>query len=568
MAEDTAKAKTKPSNPIMLALDGLGDLPWLRQVGLMVGLAASVAIGFGVVLWSKEPNFQPLYSDVTTLEASELSAMLQRENIEFKVDTGNGMVLVRADKIDEARLLLAREGFPTGNAMGYELLDKEQSFGTSQFMEKTRYFRSIEGELAKTISSLTPVRNARVHLAIPKRSVFINDKRKPSASVFLELYPTRSLEKDQVAAIVHLVASSVPEMSAKDVTVVDQRGRLLSESSDSSEMAHAAKQLDYQRNVEQEYISRVQDLLEPLVGSESFKVQVTADIDFNVVEQTAELYNPDLPALRSEQTLNEKSSAAGPMGIPGALSNQPPGAAAVPEKATGAAGGATTTSTSESPGNQRAQATRNYELDRTISHTRRQVGAIKRLSVAVVLDDKWQNPAPGAAPGTQPSRVSLTEAELERITLLVKDAVGFAASRGDSVSVINQPFHPQQLEAIPELPIWQQPWFMELARQGAGFLVVIILIFGVLRPILKGLAQNRKEESVDSLETALASVGADGVLGGGFDGADVTFAGGANNPLLPGPDASFDQHIDAIKALVAEDPRRVAQVVKNWIETG
>lgn len=568
MAEDTAKLKTKPSNPIMSALDGLGELPWLRQVGLMVGLAASVAIGFGVVLWSKEPNFQPLYSDVTTLEASELSAMLQRENIEFKVDTGNGMVLVRADKIDEARLLLAREGFPTGNAMGYELLDKEQSFGTSQFMEKTRYFRSIEGELAKTISSLTPVRNARVHLAIPKRTVFINDKRKPSASVFLELYPTRSLEKDQVAAIVHLVASSVPEMSAKDVTVVDQRGRLLSESSESSEMAYAAKQLDYQRNVEQEYIARVQDLLEPLVGAENFKVQVTADIDFNVVEQTAELYNPDLPALRSEQTLSEKSSAAGPMGIPGALSNQPPGAASVPEKATGGAGAGAATSTSEAPGNQRAQATRNYELDRTISHTRRQVGAIKRLSVAVVLDDKWQNPAPGAAPGTQPSRVSLTEAELERITMLVKDSVGFTASRGDSVSVINQPFHPTQLEAIPELPIWQQPWFMELARQGAGFLVVIILIFGVLRPILKGLALNRKEESVDSLETALASVGAEGVLGGGFDGADVTFAGGANNPLLPGPDASFDQHIDAIKALVAEDPRRVAQVVKNWIETG
>ncbi len=566
MAEDKAKDKPKSSNPIMSALDGLGELPWLRQVGLMVGLAASVAIGFGVVLWSKEPNFQPLYTDVTTLEASELSSLLQRENIDFKVDTANGMLLVRADRIDDARLLLAREGFPTGNAMGYELLDKEQSFGTSQFMEKTRYFRSIEGELAKTISSLTPVRNARVHLAIPKRSVFVNDKRKPSASVFLELYPTRSLEKDQVGAIVHLVASSVPEMSAKDVTVVDQRGRLLSESPDSSEMAYASKQLDYQRNVEQEYIARVRDLLEPLVGSENFKAQVTADIDFNVVEQTAELFNPDLPALRSEQTLNEKSSSAGPMGIPGALSNQPPGAASVPEKATGAAG--SSTASSESPGNQRAQATRNYELDRTISHTRRQVGAIKRLSVAVVLDDKWQNPAPDAAPGTQPTRASLSEAEIERITMLVKDAVGFTASRGDSVSVINQPFHPELIEAIPELPVWQQPWFLELARQGAGFLVVVILIFGVLRPILKGLAQNRHEDSVDSLESALASVGADGVLGGGFDGADVTFAGGASNPLLPGPDASFEQHIDAIKALVAEDPRRVAQVVKNWIETG
>lgn len=568
MSEHNAIATAKPSGTIMSALDGLGELPWLRQVGLMVGLAASVAIGFGVVLWSKEPSFQPLYTDVTNLEASELANLLQREKIGFKVDTNNGMVLVEADKIDEARLLLAREGYPSGNAMGYELLDKEQSFGTSQFMEKTRYFRSIEGELAKTISSLTPVRNARVHLAIPKRSVFINDSRKPSASVFLELYPTRNMEKSQVAAIVHLVASSVPEMSSKDVTVVDQRGRLLTEDSDSSEMAFAAKQLDYTHTIEQEYIARVQDLLEPLVGSEAYKVQVTADIDFNVVEQTAELYNPDLPALRSEQTLNELSSSAGAMGIPGALSNQPPGAASVPEKAGGSS--ASDAKSKDGAGNQRQQATRNYELDRTISHTRRQVGAVKRLSVAVVLDDKWQNPAPGSAPGTQPSRLSMSEAELERITLLVKDAVGFSAARGDSVSVINQPFHSEEIEAIPELPIWQQPWFMEVVRQAAGFLVVIILIFGVLRPILKGLASTGKDEAVDSLESALASVGADGVLGagGGYGGADVTFAGGANNPLLPGPDASFEQHIDAIKALVAEDPRRVAQVIKSWIENG
>lgn len=568
MAENTVKVTTKPAGALMSALDGLSELPWLRQVGLMVGLAASVAIGFGVVLWSKEPDFQPLFTDITMLEASQVADMLQRDNIQFKVDSSSGLVMVRSDKVSEARLALAKEGFPAGNNMGYELLDKEQSFGTSQFMEKTRYFRSIEGELAKTISSLTPVRNARVHLAIPKRSVFINDKRKPSASVFLELYPSRSMEKEQVAAIVHLVASSVPELNAKDVTVVDQRGRLLSENNESAEMAYASKQLDYQHNVEQEYISRVRDLLEPLVGTESFKAQVTADIDFNVVEQTAELYNPDVPALRSEQTLNEKSSSAGAMGIPGALSNQPPGASSVPEKATGGANGSSSSST-DNAGNQRQQATRNYELDRTISHTRRQVGAIKRLSVAVVLDDKLQAPAPNAAPGTQPARVSLSEAELERITLLVKDAVGFNAARGDSVSVINQPFHPETIEAIPELPVWRQPWFLDIMRQVAGFLVVVILIFGVLRPILKGLAVSRKEDSVDSLESALASVGADGVLGsGGYDGADVTFAGGASNPLLPGPDASFEQHIDAIKALVAEDPRRVAQVVKNWIETG
>ncbi|CBL46750.1 Flagellar basal-body M-ring protein [gamma proteobacterium HdN1] len=568
-SDKTSEKTVKSNNPIMAALDGLGNLPWLRQVGLMVGLAASVAIGFGVVLWSTEPEFRPLFTDVSMIEASQVADVLAREKIQFKVDPASGLVMVRAEKINDARMALAKEGLPGGNNMGYELLDKEQGFGTSQFMEKTRYFRSIEGELAKTISSLTPVRNARVHLAIPKRSVFINDKRKPTASVFVELYPSRSLERDQVAAIVHLVASSVPEMSSKDVTVVDQRGRLLSEDTSNGEMTIAARQLDYQHNIEEKYLGRIRDLLEPLLGPERFKVQLTADIDFNVVEQTAESYNPDLPALRSEQTLSEKSSAAGPMGVPGALSNQPPGAASVPEQATGSNNAGNNASSTDA-GNQRQQATRNYELDRTISHTRRQVGGIKRLSVAVVLDDKWQNPAADAAPGTQPTRVALSEAELERITLLIKDAVGYDAARGDSVSVINQPFSPVQFDSIPDLPIWQQAWFQDVIRQVAGWLVVIILIFGVLRPILKGLAFQGKEDEVDSsLESALASVGADGSLGdSSFAGADVTFSGSGPNPLLPGPDASFEQHIDAIRALVAEDPRRVAQVVKSWIEAG
>ena len=556
-----AEEKAKDSGGFAV-LEGLGGLSVIKQIGLMLGLAISISLGMWIVLMSQEPDFRPLYTDISHLEAGQVADILQRENIRFKVDTSSGMILVESDKIHQARMKLASEGFPSGNTLGYELLDKEQGLGTSQFMEKTRYYRSIEGELARTISSMNRVRGARVHLAIPKRSVFVNDRRKPSASVFVELYPNQSLERMQVASIVHLVASSIPELEDKHVTVVDQRGQLLSETDSDQDIALAAKQLDYAKTLEQKYIDRIEGILDPLVGREGFKVQVSADLDFSQTEQTSEFFSPDLPAVRSEQTLSEVvGGEGGNAGVPGALSNQPPGAVTVPEQAGGAGQG----EGSAAAGNVRKQATRNFELDRTISHTRHQVGVVKRLTVAVVLDNILVPPAQGSNTN-EPQSVPLTEAELERIRILVKDAIGFSAARGDSVSVVNQPFRkyvPQELSDIPPTPMWEQPWFWDLAKRGAGFLLVIFLIFGVLRPILKKLADSGRDDSLAALESQLG----EGMLAGaGAPGEtpDVTLSGGTN-PLLPGPDASYDQHLDAVKSMVADDPRRVAQVVKTWI---
>mgnify|MGYP005723560285 CR=1 FL=1 len=555
--------KQESSSTGFAALDGLSSLGVVKQIGLMVGLAISIAVGLGAALWYQEPDFRPLYTDVSHLEAGQVSDLLQRENIRFKVDTSSGMILVESNKIHQARMKLAAEGFPAGNTLGYELLDKEQGFGTSQFMEKTRYYRSIEGELARTISSMTSVRGARVHLAIPKRSVFVNDRRQPSASVFLELYPNKSLDRMQVASIVHLTASSIPELSEKHVTVVDQRGQLLSETDSNSDIVLAAKQLDYTKTMEQKYVDRISNILEPLVGRDGYKVQVSADIDFSLKEQTSEYFSPDLPAVRSEQTLSEVVGPGGAAaGIPGALSNQPPGAVTAPEQADGAAGEAESTVA----GNVRKQATRNFELDRTISHTRHQVGEVKRLTVAVVLDDRYV--AKEGEQELQPEPIS--QAELERIQTLVRDSIGFNAARGDSVSVINQSFHKYAddlVADIPPPPIWQQPWFWDLVKRGGGFLFVIFLIFGVFRPILKRLAETGRDESLVALESQLEGGLLDGAGAGAGEGEgqpDVTLSG-TSNPLLPGPDASYEQHLDAVKSMVAEDPRRVAQVVKTWI---
>ena len=559
-----ADEAVKPSSGFAAAMEGIGGLSVLRQIGLMIGFAASVAVGLAVVLWSKEPSYRPLYTDISHLEAGQVADMLDQEQIQYKIDTNTGMLLVDSNRIHDARIKLAQEGFPAGKTMGYELLDKEQSYGTSQFMEKARYYRSLEGELARTVASMNPVRNARVHLAIPKRSVFVNDSRRPSASVFAELYNGQSLTKSQVAAIVHLVSSSIPELSESDVAVVDQRGNLLSEKDKDSDIAMAAKQFEYTQKIEERLINRIANILEPIVGIEGYKVQVAADVDFSVKEQTAESFNPDLPAVRSEQTLSEVSGVgAGAAGVPGALSNQPPGAVTVPEQ--GGAAGQGQEGTGEN-NNVRRQATRNYELDRTISHTRHQVGRIQRLTVAVVLDDKWTQAS--AAEGGTSKRVKrpLTDAEIERINLLVRDAIGYSAARGDSVSVINQPFSEVEVETveIPPVEWWKEPWVADIARIVAGFLLLVLLFFGVLRPIFKRLVDTGAEES----RALAAGLDADGLggLGEMGGGADVTLSGNTTNPLLPGPDEGFEQQVDSIKSLVAEDPKRVAQVIKTWLK--
>ncbi|KPA94643.1 flagellar basal-body MS-ring/collar protein FliF, partial [Pseudomonas asplenii] len=330
-----AKAGATESKPLfgLSFLENLSEMTMLRQVGLMVGLAASVAIGFAVVLWSQQPDYRPLYGSLAGMDAKQVTETLAAADIPYTVEPNSGALLVKAEDVSRARLKLAAAGVtPTDGTIGFEILDKDQGLGTSQFMEATRYRRGLEGELARTISSLNNVKAARVHLAIPKSSVFVRDERKPSASVLVELYPGRSLEPGQVVAIINLVATSVPELNKSQITVVDQKGNLLSDQVQNSELTMAGKQFDYSRRMESMLTQRVHNILQPILGNDRYKAEVSADVDFSAVESTSEQFNPDQPALRSEQSTSEQRTASnGPQGVPGALSNQPPAPASAPQ---------------------------------------------------------------------------------------------------------------------------------------------------------------------------------------------------------------------------------------------
>ncbi|MCQ4306617.1 flagellar M-ring protein FliF [Pseudomonas stutzeri] len=574
-----------PKKPLfgLSFLENLSEMTMLRQVGLLVGLAASVAIGFAVVLWSQQPDYRPLLGSLAGMDANQVMETLAAADIAYTVEPNSGALLVKADDLARARLKLASAGVaPTDSNIGFEILDKEQGLGTSQFMEATRYRRGLEGELARTVSSLNNVKAARVHLAIPKSSVFVRDERKPSASVLVELYPGRNLEPSQVMAIINLVATSVPELTKSQITVVDQKGNLLSDQQGLTELSMAGKQFDYSRRMESLYTQRVHNILQPVLGSGRYKAEVSADVDFSAVESTSETFNPDQPALRSEQSVSEqRQSSVGPQGVPGALSNQPPGPATAPENALAgqAAAGAVAPGQplldangqqimdpatgqpmlAPYPADKREQATRNYELDRSISYTKQQQGRLRRLSVAVVLDDQVTVSADG-----QTTRVPRTAEELARFTRLVQDAVGFDASRGDSVSVINAPFAADSLEeTFIDVPFYSQPWFWDIVKQVLGVLFILVLVFGVLRPVLNNLTNAGKGKE-------LQPVGSDGELADmdGLDGAlsnDRVSLSGPQSIMLPSPTEGYDAQLNAIKNLVAEDPGRVAQVVKEWI---
>lgn len=581
---DNAPAKSgapgsKPPLLNMAFLENISQMPMLRQVGLLVGLAASVAIGFAVVLWSQQPDYRPLYGSLAGMDTKQVMDTLASADIPYHVEPNSGALLVKADDLSRARLKLAAAGVaPSDGNVGFELLDKEQGLGTSQFMEATRYRRSLEGELARTVSSLNNVKAARVHLAIPKSSVFVRDERKPSASVLVELYPGRSLEAGQVMAIVNLVATSVPELDKSQVTVVDQRGNLLSEQVQDTALTMAGKQFDYSRRMEGMLTQRVHNILQPVLGNDRYKAEVSADLDFSAVESTSEQFNPDQPALRSEQAVNEqRASSQGPQGVPGALSNQPPGPASAPQTTGGAAGSAAAIQPGQPlvdangqqimdpatgqpmlapyPSDKREQTTKNFELDRSISHTRQQQGRLTRLSVAVVVDDQVKVDANG-----ETTRAPWGAEDLARFTRLVQDAVGFDASRGDSVTVINVPFAADRGEEIADIAFYQQPWFWDIVKQVLGVLFILVLVFGVLRPVLNNITGGGKQAAADSDMELGGMIGLDGELSN-----DRVSLGGPSSILLPSPTEGYEAQLNAIKGLVAEDPGRVAQVVKEWI---
>ncbi|BES71978.1 flagellar basal-body MS-ring/collar protein FliF [Marinobacter nanhaiticus D15-8W] len=538
-------------------LFGFNRLTLLRQIGLMVGLAASVALGVAVVLWAQEPNYQPVVGDLSAYNPQEVTTILEQAGIEYRMEPRSGALLVAADDVYNARLKLAAAGVTDEKTVGYELLDQERGLGTSQFMETLSYRRGLEGELARTISSMKSVRGARVHLAIPERSVFVRDARHPSASVFLDVFAGRRLGPEQISAIVNLVAGSVPEMRKDDVTVVDQAGNLLSDQEANQERQQMQDQYEYGARIEQKLTKRVASIVSPIVGDDRFRAEVSADLDFSAVEQAEELFNPEQRAIRSERELSEQRVSGANGGIPGALSNQPPGEATAPEVAANQEGEGGEAA-APPPVNVRSESTRNYEMDRTVSYIRQEQGTIERLTVAVAVDDRRTVDPQTGEVSYQP----WSEQELQRLTVLIRDAVGYSAARGDSVTVMNTAFAPEQQVQFEEPGFWEQPWFWDLMKQVLAGLVILILVLGLLRPTLKSLSGAGRQERESEMGGAgeydsLENLGGDDALRSAMERSE--------DLLLPGAGDGYDSQLNALKGVIAEDPARVAQVMRQWV---
>jgi len=519
--------------------------PSLKPLALLIGIAAAVAAGVVIVLWSKEPTYSLLYGSLGQQDAAQIAQALDTNNIPYKLD--GGTISVPADRVHDARLKLAAQGLPEGDG-GFAVMSKEPGFGVSQFMEGARYQHALETELARTISNLQPVEGARVHLALPRQSAFVRDRRPPSASVFLQMKPGRRLETEQVTAIVNLVASSIPELEADQVTVVDQQGRLLSAPEGNDEMAAREKQLEIARGMEERYTQRVEQLLAPLVGPGRVRAQVVADVELSTTEEAREQYRPESQIVRSEQTAEESSrNGAGPQGVPGALTNQPPtpGVALppnVPAGAQAANAAAQPVAPNTPPDNTSKQSTRNYEIDRTVAYTRQPAGRLKRLTVAVLVDNLRATDDEGNVKET-----ALTPEQLENMTKLVKDAVGFDQARGDSVNVVNASFKgeltPEEVQEDP-IPLWERPLIRDIAKLLAGLIVVLVIVLMVVRPLIRGLlASPRMAYAPTALPPGQSSLPAHAA----------------------GPSLDYDGQISQARSMVTQDAARVAQVVKTWV---
>lgn len=525
---------------------GFNRLSLPKQIGVIGGIAFSIALSIALLMWSGDATYSPLIHRLQDHNAQEIVEILQRENIDFHIEPNSQVLMVRSTEVLDARMKLAAASLIDDKTVGLEVLENDSSLGTSNFIENARYRRGLEGELARTIASVKSIRNARVHLAIPKQSVFVRDARKPRASVFLEVYTGQSLSQEQVEAVVNLVASSVSEMSREDVSVVDQYSNLLSKITENEQDILANKQLQYTEKLEESVRIAVNNILQPVLGKQNYKAEVSADVDFTVVEQTEELFDPDLIALRSEQLVNEENTQKIDGGIPGALSNQPPPDANAPEQVggEGGAGGA--------PVSKRSESTRNYEVDRSLSYRQQQVGKLKRLTVAVAVNDRFVVDADG-------NRVSQpwSEADLIRLETLVKDAVGFNAARGDSVNVVNSSFMGNAEDPLGEPDFWTQPWFWDVIKQVMAGLFVLIMIFGVIRPALKSISRKPEDDdiiSLDELEDSEAGL------------VDEGMSIHEDDLLLPGSSERIDRQLDVIRTLIDEDSARVAQVVIKWLE--
>lgn len=553
-------------------LGRLQDIPVVRQLGLLVLVAATIALGLWLFFWTQKPDFVPVFAGMDAKSTGEASELLRTAQIQFRIDPSTGALAVAADQIGEAKLALASAGLPSGGNAGFESMQGDQGFGTSQFVENARYQHALEIELARTIANLRPVREARVHLALPRPSAFTRQKEPASASVVLQLNSGSTLEQGQVDAVVHLVASSIPGLPPSGVTVLDQFGRMLSNPDPDSDAAVGAKQFEQQRRQEAVYVQRIQELLEPMTGRGRVSAQVSVDMDFAQTEEARETYGPEAAMIRSEQISesgNLSAAAAPAQGVPGTASNMPATAigAGVPAGANVAANTAANqpaaAEADRAPGARTA--VRNYELDRTLTHTRQASGRIRRVTAAVLVDNVQSAPAANADTPTKATFRALSAAEIARIETLVQQAIGFDGTRGDVVSVVNAPFARDALLGEPDgPPIWQQPRVRELLRIALGGLAVLLLIFTVLRPASRQLLAPKAGTSIGTLVNGDVDVDVDVAVA--LSAAAAPARTRADPHVTANAALNFDEKLQVAKTAVSNDPKRVANVVRGWVE--
>ncbi|QET81652.1 flagellar basal body M-ring protein FliF [Aeromonas veronii] len=537
------------------ALGFLSNTDVLRQITLILGLAICLAIAVFILLWGKEPDMRPL-GTYTTQELVKTLDFLDQQKISYEVDGKS--VLVNAESYPTIQLALTRAGLAnaTDSSIGGEdILLKDSSFGVSQRMESERLKLSRERQLASAIEQFQNVAKAQVLLAIPKDNVFARNERKPSATVVLNLKGA-ALGQGEVDSIVDMVASAVHGLEPTRVTVTDQNGRLLNSGSQDPISAQTRKEFAMQQKQELEYKQKIDAILIPVLGADNYTAEVDLSLDFSQQEQTRKTYNPDLPAVRSEMTMEENSASGSNGGVPGALSNQPPAASNIPEEATGGDGASAAAS-----GRSRKEATRNFELDTTVSHTRRQMGGIRRMTVSVAVDYKAVPGADGAV-----TREARTQAELDTLRRLLSGGLGFDVTRGDTLEVVAIPFNRPELDTVAEVPLYDQPWFWRAVRIAASVLVIIVLIVTVVRPMLKRLlypdAKPEGEVDFDN-HTVLGGDDELSLLSAQVENDQVF---GVRDGQLKLPDLHRDEDLlKAVRALVANEPDLAAQVIKEWV---
>jgi len=538
------------------AVAKLMAMPPATKLKLGGAVAAVLAAMVAMMLWASQGDWRILYSGLPDKEAGAILAQLQQMGVPYKHSDGGASIMVPADKVYDLKMKLAAAGLPKASVTGNELLDNAR-FGQTDRQERLNMQRALEGELVRTITKLDGVEDARVHLALPNQNGFFREQQKPSASVMLTLMPGRTLDRAQSAAIVHLVSSSVPDLNAKAVSVLDQRGTLLSGPGEDSARSLDEQQLQYVHQIEASYLKRVQDLLEPVVGRDNLRASVTADIDFNQTEATSEQYRPNQgnepAAVRSTQSA-ESNGAGNPMptGVPGAATNQPPVPATAPIN--GASAPLQATQMGGSGGSSRREATTNYEVDKTVRVTRNATGAVRRLNAAVVVNHRTSTDAKGKT-----TTLPLPPEEIEKLTALVQEAVGFSKERGDSVKVINAPFKPVTEPAADDLPLWKQPWLLDLARASgvpaALTLVALALIFGVIRPGIRQVLTPIEVEKDDKGQQLDAVVDDDNIL--------PALAGGSGLPALEAP--LENTQLEAARRLARDNPGAVANIMREWV---